>query len=147
MLESKFLSAAEFAFFQGRREAWEVVRSMRLTKDQQWECAWLRSAPIKKSDAAIREWRDQVFTALRDDLDGTRRTKSFTTEDAAATLRRRHSIGLCSRMVEKEAPAQITARHQQLTAERLSRQIIARQLGIVRQVLAEMKRKNERKSG
>ena len=47
--EAVFRRKAEFAFYQGKRPAWKLVGSMSMTERQQWECAYLRSTPIKQA--------------------------------------------------------------------------------------------------
>ncbi|RJG02524.1 hypothetical protein [Noviherbaspirillum sedimenti] len=134
--ESAFHRAAEYVFYEGRRPAWKIVASMSLTERQQWDCAWLRSAPIKKHDATTQAAHEQVFSALRDDLHSVRRTKKFTEEAAHTTLVRRHALWLCSRMAGG-SPAETAIRYTQLTGIEITRDIAARQLQKVNETLIE----------
>jgi hypothetical protein len=135
--ESKFHHEAAYAFYEGRRRAWEIVRSLGLDKAQQWECAWLRSVPINRQQAATDAMRDRVFASLHDDLKSARKTAAFTDDDARVSLRRRHDIWLCSRMDAAKSPTQLAARYEQLTGQIITRQAAAKQLGKVREVLAQ----------
>jgi hypothetical protein len=133
--ESKFHREAAYAFYEGTRRAWEIVKSLGLTTAQQWDCAWLRSVPINRQQAATDAMRDQVFAAIRDDLKSARRTAAFTDEDALASLRRRHALWLCSRMDVAKSPTQLAARYEQLTGQMITRQVAAKQLEKVRELL------------
>jgi hypothetical protein len=134
--ESKFHHEVAYTFYGGRRRAWEIVRSLSLTEVQQWDCAWLRSVPINRQQAATNAMRGQVFTALQEDLESARRTAAFTDDDARVALRRRHDIWLCSRMNAAKSPTQLAARYEQLTGQIITRQVAAKQLEKVRELLA-----------
>jgi hypothetical protein len=128
--EPNFHNAAEYAFYAGRRPAWKIVGSMSLTIQQQWDCAWLRSAPITKQAQAARKHQETVFQKLKIDLQKVRRSMSFTDEDALATLLRRHNLWVCSQMTKGSASA-TAIRYTQLTGLKITRDITARQLQIV----------------
>jgi hypothetical protein len=134
-----FHQEAEFAFYEGRRPAWKLVASLSLTERQQWDCAWLRSAPIKKRVAATDVLSDHVFKALQDDFSTVRRTATFGEAEALATLRRRHIIWRCSRIVGTTSPTEIAARFEQMTGAPITRQAVAQQLEKVRMALGKMK--------
>lgn len=107
-----------------------------MTEAQQWDCIWLRSAPIAKRHAAMRESFEGVLLALQDDLHTIRRTKIFSDDDANATLHRRHALWVCSQMTSG-SPTDTAARYGQLTGEEITRHVVARQLQIVGEILAE----------
>lgn len=131
-----FHRAAEYAFYQGKRPAWKIVASLSMTEAQQWDCIWLRSTPIAKRHAAMCESFEGVLLVLQDDLRTVRRTKSFTDDDANATLRRRHALWVCSQMTGG-SPTETAARYGQLTGEEITRHVAARQLQIVGKILTE----------
>jgi hypothetical protein len=133
-----FHGEAEFAFYGGRRPAWKLVGSLSLTERQQWDCAWLRSAPIKKRAAATDAVSDRVFKALQDDVRMVRRTATFGEADALATLHRRHTLWRCSRMVGTASPTEIAARFEQMTGTPITRQAVAQQLEKVRTALSKI---------
>jgi hypothetical protein len=135
--EAVFLREAEFAFYGGKRAAWQLVGSMSMTQPQQWESAYLRSTPIKREAEATAILSEGVRQALNDDLKTTHRTNTFTDADAQASLARRHALWRCSRMVKNESPTMIAALYQQLTGEAITRQTAAKQLAKVRAVLRE----------
>lgn len=130
-----FHREAEFAFYQGKRPAWKLVGSLSMTERQQWDCAWLRSAPIKKRAVAIEAASARVLQALREELRSVRRTASFGEAEAQATLGRRHAIWHCARMVKDSSPTEIAARYEQMTGSPITRQAAANQLEKVRAVL------------
>lgn len=134
--ESAFHRAAEYVFYEGKRPAWKITGSLSLDQRQQWECVWLRSAPIKKHDAATQAMRDRVFKALQDDLRTVRRTSAFSDDDANATLLRRHALWLCSRMTDG-SPAETAIRYTQMRGQPITRQAAAKQLEKVREILNE----------
>lgn len=133
--DTVFHREAEFAFYQGKRPAWKIVGSLSMTERQQWDCAWLRSTPIKRQAEATAILSRRVHQALHDDLQTTRRTVSFSEADAQASLARRHALWRCSRMVNDVSPTEIAGRYQQLTGEPITRQTAAKQLEKVRAVL------------
>ena len=133
-----FHREAEFAFYEGKRPAWKLVASLSLTERQQWDCAWLRSAPIKKRAAATDTVSDRVFKALQDDVRVVRRTATFGEAEALATLHRRHTLWRCSRMVTSASPTEIAARFEQMTGTPITRQAVAQQLEKVRRALGKM---------
>lgn len=120
----------EFAYFGGTRRFWKIVKSLRLTEQQQLECAVLRSAPIAKRVDAINAKRDHVFTVLSDDLARVRRTATFTDEEAKSTLFRRHWLWL-SRAYTTGGPAAIAKMYEMLTGDPIDRKVVARQLQII----------------
>lgn len=133
--ETPFHREAEYAFYQGKRPAWKLVASLSLDLRQQWDCALLRSAPIKRHDAATQSMCEQVFEALQEDLRTVRRTSAFTDDDANATLLRRHRLWLCSRMVSNRSPTEIAERFRQMTGEKISRQACQKQLEKIDEIL------------
>lgn len=137
--DTQFHSEAEYAFWAGRRPAWKLVGSLSLTECQQWDCAWLRSTPIKKRAALIEAASSQVLEALRADLQATRRTIAFGEPEAQAALRRRHALWRCARIVGDSSPSTIAARYAQLTGEAISRQLAAKHLEKMRSALARSK--------
>lgn len=144
--ERLFHAEAEYAFYSGHRPAWKIVASLSLNDIQQWDCVWLRSAPIKRHDAATQLIRERVFKSLHDDLKTVRRTVAFTDKDATATLLRRQQLWVCSRMVRDGSPTSIAARFRQMTGEEISRQVAAKQLQKIAAVLGETRDEIEMKN-
>lgn len=130
-----FLRESEFAFYGGRRAAWQIVGSMSMTEHQQWSAAYLRSAPIKKQVLATAILSRRVRKALDDDLQTVRRTVTFGDADAGATRVRRYTIWLCSRMVKSASPTEIAARYTEMTGLPITRQVVSKQLEKVRAIL------------
>lgn len=135
--DAVFHREAVFAFHQGKRPAWKIVGSLSLTEHQQWEAAYLRSAPIKKQAEITRSYGKQVRLALQDDLRRTRRTAAFGEAEAQVTLSRRYALWRCARMVKDASPTEIAARFYQMTGVQISRQAVANQLAKVRAMLRE----------
>jgi hypothetical protein len=134
--ESMFFREAEFAFYEGRRPAWQLVKSLSMTERQQWDAAYLRSAPIKKQAAATEAMSKCVLDALRDNLSKTRRI-SFGLAEVLASAERQYALWLCSRMVKDGSPTEIAARYLQLTGSPIARWTAAKQLAKVRAALRE----------
>lgn len=135
--EAAFHREAEYAFYKGKRPAWKLVGSLSLTIRQQWGCAWLRSAPIKKRAAETMAVSEKVYRALHDDLCTVRRTATFGELEASATLRRRHALWRCSRMVDGPSPPETARIFEQLTGAPLTRQAAAQQLEKIRGALCK----------
>jgi hypothetical protein len=133
--EMVFQREAAFHFYQGKRPAWKIVSTLRMTERQQFESAYLRSTPIKRMAAATATLSRRVHEVLRDDLRATRRTAAFGEAEAAATLARRHAIWYCSRMVKGGSPTEIAARYLHLTGTPITRQATAKQIEKVTAVL------------
>jgi len=134
--ESMFLREAEFAFYEGRRPAWQLVKSLSMTEHQQWDAAYLRSVPIKKQTASTEAMSKCVLDALRENLSKTRRV-SFGLAEALASADRQYALWLCSRMVKDGSPTEIAARYLQLTGSPIARWTAAKQLAKVRVALRE----------
>lgn len=131
--ESAHHREAEYAFYAGRRPSWKLVASLSLNKRQQWDCAFLRSAPIANHHAATQAASCKVFSVLQEDLRSIRRSRAFSDADAQTSLLRRHALWVCSRMAD--GPAEIAIRYQQLTGDEITRQAVAKQLAKVDEVL------------
>lgn len=127
---------AMFAFYNGRRALWKIVASLSLSVAQQHDCWQLRSAPVATRHQVVQAMHDKVFAKLLADLNGVRRTVTFTDEDARATLIRRHRLWLCASMSDGN-PTEIARRYRQLTGETLTRQVVANQLAKVTPILEE----------
>jgi len=144
--DREFHSEVEYAFYNGTRAAWKIVKTLRLTEKQQLDCFWLHSAPIAKRIQGVKDARDRIFGVLQDDLRAARRTKSFTEEDAKATLFRRHRLWLC-RGYTNGSPVAIMEKYAQLTGTAITPQIVSRQLVIVDEVLRKARSNNDEKKG
>ncbi len=137
--DTQFHREAEYAYWGGRRPAWKLVGSLSLTEYQQWDCAWLRSTPIRKRTALIETASNGVLEALRADLQATRRTVAFGELEADAALRRRHALWRCERIVGENSPSAIAARYTQLTGDPITRQLAAKHLEKMRTALVRSK--------
>lgn len=133
--EAVFRREAEFAFYLGRRPAWKLVGSMSMTERQQWDCAYLRSTPIKRLAEVTEMLSCRVQDALTDDLQATRRTAAFTDADAHASFTRRFALWRCARMVKDASPTEVATRYHQMTGTSITRQAVAKQLEKVKVVL------------
>jgi hypothetical protein len=125
---------AEYAFYQGRRPVWKLVGSLSLTETQQWECRFLRSAPIAKRHAVIRAQSEAVRTLLTNGLASVRRTAAFNDTDAKTALSRRHTLWTCQQMT-RGSPSEIARLYEQMTGEDIGRQVVANQLQKIAVVL------------
>lgn len=139
--DTAFYREADYAFWAGRRPAWQLIKSLSLTVSQQWECAWLRSTPVQKKSASIDADSARVLDLLRADLGAARRTAAYGEAEAEATLRRRHAIWRCWRIEGSGSPTAIAARYEQLTGEPISRQLVANHLVKIRSSLKQKEMK------
>lgn len=137
--EAVFHHEAEYMWYGGRRPAWKMVGSLSMSAHQQWEAAFLRSAPIKKRAAMTEAMSASVFKALQDDLRAVRRTASFGESEATVSLQRRHILWRCSRMADRASPTATAALFEQLTGTVITRQAVAQQLEKVKSVLLNAK--------
>lgn len=133
--DTDFHREAEYAFYAGRRPAWKLVGSLSLTQRQQWDCAYLRSTPIKKRAAITAATSGHVYRVLQDDLCAVRRTSAFGEVEALAALQRRHALWRCSRMADGASPTDTARLFEQLTGVPITRQAVAQQLEKIRSVL------------
>jgi hypothetical protein len=124
--EKEFWREAEYAFFAGRRPVWKLVASFSLDVRQQTDCWSLRSAPVARRLEAVMAKREKVFRALQNDLMGVRRTVTFTDDDAKALLLRRHQLWMCAHM--SDGPTETAKRFLQMTGQTISRQLAAKHL-------------------
>jgi hypothetical protein len=131
--ESTFHQAAQFAFYYGQRPPGKIAGGIGLTDEQQWECAWLRSKHITKQANAIALIRPSVRKRLKEPIYAAR-NKAFTDADAAASLLRRERIWLCSQMFG-DSPTKVAKRYEQMTGERITRNVVASQLGTIEKTL------------
>jgi hypothetical protein len=134
--EAGFHRAADFAFYAGKRPAWKIVGSLSMTRQQQWDCAWLRSAPIKKQQIAIQAQQSAVFDAIDADLRKVRLTSSFTSNDAEAAAVRRKAIWVCGQM-EENKPTATAERYRQMTGIEITRQTAEKQLRKIYEVIGK----------
>jgi hypothetical protein len=118
--EAVFLREADYAFYDGKRPAWALVKSLSMNERQQFDSAYLRTTPIKKQAAATEAMSKGVLDALRDNLSKTRRV-SFGLAEALASADRQHALWLCSRMVKDGSPTQIALRYEQKTGKPIPR--------------------------
>jgi hypothetical protein len=134
--EAGFHRAADFAFYAGRRPAWKIVGSLSMTRQQQWDCAWLRSAPIKKQQIAIQTQQPDVFNAIDADLRKVRLTSTFTSNDLEVAAERRKAIWVCGQM-EENRPTATAARYRQMTGIEITRQTAEKQLRKIYEVIGK----------
>lgn len=131
--ESTFHQAALFTFYYGQRPPGKIAGGMALTNEQQWECAWLRSKHITKRADAIALQRPTVHKRLKEPIYAARNT-AFTDDDAAASLLRRERLWLCSQMFG-DSPTKIARRYEQMTGKPIARNVVAKQLQTIANVL------------
>jgi len=134
--ESAHHREAEWAFYNGRRRAWQHVKTLSLTDHQQWDCAWLHGTPIKKRILAIQAQSSNVIKTITDGLSKIPRTSTFTDQDAQDAINRRHALWLCKHTTGG-GPTEVAARYRQLTGNEITRQAVAKQLDKIRENLKQ----------
>jgi len=121
-----FHKTAQFIYYYGQRPPGKIVGGLQLSDAQQWECYWLRSRHIVKQAQAIEQVRPRVVSAITERVHAAC-NRSFTTEQAAISIRRREALWVCSRMFGT-SPTKVAQRYEQMTGERIGRNIVAKQL-------------------
>jgi len=134
LLDSTHHAAVEYAFFDGQRPNWKIVSSLNLPESIQFECAVLHSAVVNKRQQVTNEMRDEVYSMLREHIKGVRKTRTFTKEDAAQTLKRRHDIWFCSRMCNGSR-TEIAKIYRAKTGEVIRAEVVGRQLEIINEII------------
>ena len=134
-----FFNTARYVFNNGQRPLWKIVASFGLPKDVQFECRVLKSTAVNNIELATNEMRDRIFKVLAEDLQNTRKTKAYTDDDARVSLLRRHKLYLCRRMCGRRSNVIIATLYWQMTGERITPDIAARQLRIVDEILHKNK--------
>jgi hypothetical protein len=115
-------------------ETWILVRQLALTTEQQWECAGLRSQPIKRAAQGLDFRREKVSIAIMAKLPEAmlRRTKA----DATETLERRYRVWVCSEMTV-QGPTNAARLYNLWTGENIDRRHVARDLNWIHQHVPE----------
>lgn len=127
-----FHHECEYTFYEGRRYAWQIVNSLSMSEQQQFDCQWLRSGPVAKRARGTQARLGRAFQAIGDTVLRVRKTRTFTHDDARATVRRRRDIWLCSTMTMGErSPAATAARYAQLTGDAITAAVAGRQLDLI----------------
>lgn len=137
--ETMFVREAEYAFHDGKRPVWQIVAKLSMSEQQQFEVAYLRSAPVKRKVAAIDAMSKRVLDALRDSLSKTRRV-SFGLAEALESAERQHTLWRCSRMVPNGSPTKAAQLYEKMTGIPITRQVAAKQLAKVLAVLCKRRR-------
>lgn len=135
----------EHAFYDGRRKNWKIVKALELPESIQFECKVLQSAPVAKRQQATGEQRDEVYLILKDHLSSVRKTKTFTAEDAKATLDRRFQIWLCSRM-SNGSLIEIAKIYKAKTGKSITSEIVSRQLKIAEEIIHKRRDQNKQRN-
>ncbi|MBC3874607.1 hypothetical protein [Undibacterium flavidum] len=137
--DSKVFAAVDYAFYSGKRPAWQIVKSMRLTDEQQRQCFWIRSHPVRTQLLAITVNQKRVFNVLQEAISKVRRTKTFTPEDALITLDRRRNLWVCKQLTDDGTATEIARKYCELTGVVIDRTIAHRQLKIIEDILRKEK--------
>jgi hypothetical protein len=134
--EAMFFNEARFLFYGGRRRIWQMVQTMSLTLDQQYECYLLRSAPVETRLGAIAEAGEHVMSALRTHACTIRKGRAFDLQEALQVAVRRHRIWSCAQVCGGR-PTATAKRYEQLTGTTLTRQVVSNQLELIGKILED----------
>jgi hypothetical protein len=115
-------------------ETWILVRQLALTTEQQWECAGLRSRPIKQAAQGLGFRHEKVRIATMAKLPEAmlRRAK----DDATETLERRCRVWVCSEMTV-QSPTRAARLYNLWTGKNIDRRHVERDLNWIRQHVPE----------
>jgi hypothetical protein len=131
------LKRAEYRFTTRKTgHTWILVKQLRLTLDQQWECNRLRSRPVKLAARSLTPRAEHTLGAIVRYLPTTMRT--MTRQEAGAALLRRYRVWLCAEMTQ-HSPTRAARLYRLWTSHDIGRNIAARDIEWVRRHIPESK--------
>lgn len=134
-----FLGAASYIFYFGKRPAFSIVNGLRLTKQQQAECAWLRAGGVAKFMATARRDEDHVLMTLKAALENRVMLRRMPSYDSAMLLKR-WNLWRCDRVAHGRHA--LTARfYSAMTGLPMTRQNAAKLMAKVRHDLRNARKR------
>lgn len=100
--ESWLAVAEHYWATKNQRDTWLIVRQLGLTVDQQWECAFLRSAPVKRAAQGLAIRQAAVHKAIMDRLSDANRAARGCYPLAPA-YERRFKVWICGEMTDRSS--------------------------------------------
>lgn len=119
---TSWLSVAEHYWStKNRGEAWLMVRQLALSDDQQWECAFLRSAPIKLAANGLHIRQATVYRSIMDRLREAKRTARgcYPLEPA---YERRFKVWVCGEITGR-SPTKVARLYEMWTGSEIARSV------------------------
>lgn len=122
----KLFGLADSLFWLGNRPIWQIVKKLKLTERQQWECRLLKSQPIKQNALGLQQRASRIYSKLENDLPSIMRT-GRDEPAARLILQKRKRLWFCAEMC-KWAPTETARLYGCMTGETLTRFQVANQL-------------------
>ncbi|MBU9574069.1 hypothetical protein C6P74_25615 [Burkholderia multivorans] len=143
---ASWLSVAEHYWStKNQRDTWLMVRQLALTVDQQWECAVLRSAPIKRAAQGLAVRQMSVHKAIMDRLSEANRAARGRYPLAPA-YERRFKIWVCGEMTGG-SPTKTARLYEFWTGSAITRSVAHTDLEWVRACVPKSRKGRDGKTG
>jgi hypothetical protein len=133
---SRFQSAAKYLLWTGLHDPGFYVHALALTPDQQTECVFLRSAPVRDRMAVIDRLKDEALERIR--ISHMRNARARKQGDPEGTITRRHDIWLCGSMAQW-LPTRTAELYKMLRAETITRSLAGKLISEVHDAYPESK--------
>jgi hypothetical protein len=137
-------SWADRLFYLGNTPIWLIVKKLKLTEQQQWECRLLKSLPAKRRADGLDKSAQRIYGKLMESLPSIMRTmpKGDDCERRAhEIIRRRKHLWVCAEIAAWQ-PTETARLYRLMTGETLTKSQTANQLAAI----AGHRRKRKRSS-
>jgi hypothetical protein len=130
---------------KNQRDTWLMVRQVALTVDQQWECAFLRSAPVKRAALGLAIRQATVQRAITGRLAEANRVARGRSPLEPA-YERRFKVWVCGEMTDR-SPTKTARLYELWTGAALTRSVAHTDLEWVRACVPESRKRGHAGSG
>ncbi|ARK52067.1 hypothetical protein BOC36_01940 [Burkholderia pseudomallei] len=130
---------------KNQHDTWLMVRQLALTGDQQWECAFLRSAPVKRAAQGLASRRATVYKAMMDRLSDANRAARGRSPLQPA-YERRFKVWVCGEMTGG-SPTKTARLYEFWTGTAISRSVAHTDLEWVHACIPESRKRGHAVSG
>lgn len=117
---------ADSLFWLGNRPIWLIVKKLKLTERQQWECKLLKSMPMKHRARGLNQSAQRIYGLLAATLPAIMRTGTDEVT-AHAILRKRKRLWYCAEMCGW-SPTESARLYQRMTGDAVTKSHVANQL-------------------
>lgn len=122
----QFHQTVAYAFWDGRREAWQFGSCLGLTSEQRQECCYAGGGKIGPIRAHIRKTRSDALSRISEAV-WNGKSGGQTEEERVTTIRRRQALWECACLSEWK-PQRTAHLYGMLTGEEIPRNVVAKQL-------------------
>lgn len=123
---SALFKCADRLFWFGNWPIWLIVKKLKLSEHQQWQCRLLKSKPMKQKARGLDQSAQRIYERLSHDLPAIMRTGTKEAE-AQAILRKRKRLWYCAEMCGW-SPTETARLYQRMTGESITKSATANQL-------------------